>query len=185
MISISRANAIKKLYFSWLISFVSNAKDESIYSKLFMQLHSTPFRWIIKGDDNRALDGRNFRQRFGISYDLLPEEMDIIENEPISILEVMVAFAERVELETMFNPMIGDRTGFWFWSMIHNLNLGEYTNEQYDGTAVNNSLQKMLNRTYSYNGLGGLWPLKEPNRDQRKVEIWYQFNAWVIENGYL
>ena len=40
----------------------------------------------------------------------------------------------------------------------------------------------MLAREYSDNGHGGLFPLKNPKKDQRKVEIWYQMTEYINEN---
>ena len=31
-------------------------------------------------------------------------------------------------------------------------------------------------------GFGGLFPLKHAKKDQRKVEIWYQLQNWLMEN---
>jgi hypothetical protein len=32
-------------------------------------------------------------------------------------------------------------------------------------------------------GSGGLFPLKNPQQNQRTTEIWYQMNAWLMENS--
>ena len=43
-------------------------------------------------------------------------------------------------------------------------------------------VKKFLNREYDKDGTFGLFPLKNPKKDQRKVEIWYQMMAYIIEN---
>ena len=46
-----------------------------------------------------------------------------------------------------------------------------------------NRIRMITDRTYSENGKGGLFPLRKYSEDQRKVPIWYQFNAWLEENS--
>ena len=48
-------------------------------------------------------------------------------------------------------------------------------------------ISRFMNRDYNADGSGGgLFPLKKwsekSDRDQRKVSIWYQMNAWLNEN---
>ena len=43
-------------------------------------------------------------------------------------------------------------------------------------------LNKWMNRDIGYDGSGGLFPLKNPPGDERKVEIMYQMYAYVHEN---
>ena len=47
---------------------------------------------------------------------------------------------------------------------------------------VKAAVECLLERRYLEDGDGGLFPLKCPRKDQRRVEIWYQMSAWVIEN---
>jgi hypothetical protein len=47
---------------------------------------------------------------------------------------------------------------------------------------VNQILTNLVERTYQKNGKGGLFPLKQPAKDQRRVEIWYQMAAYLNEN---
>ena len=43
-------------------------------------------------------------------------------------------------------------------------------------------VDKLLGRDYFRDGFGGLFPLKHAKKDQRKVEIWYQLQNWLMEN---
>jgi hypothetical protein len=42
-------------------------------------------------------------------------------------------------------------------------------------------LEDLIWRTYRPNGQGGFFPLKNPQEDQTKIEIWYQLNEYVME----
>jgi hypothetical protein len=53
-----------------------------------------------------------------------------------------------------------------------------------DDSEVMKILDRIIERTYQRNGVGGLFPLKRDKKDQRKVELWYQMNAYLIENYY-
>ena len=46
---------------------------------------------------------------------------------------------------------------------------------------VNDVLDRVIWRTYRWDGHGGLFPLNEPEKDQREVEIWYQLSAYLLE----
>jgi hypothetical protein len=47
--------------------------------------------------------------------------------------------------------------------------------------AIDDILDSVIWRTYSPDGRGGFFPLNQPQEDQRKIEIWYQMNKYVIE----
>ena len=47
---------------------------------------------------------------------------------------------------------------------------------------VKDIIIRMLDRTYTRNGFGGLFPLTDGRcEDQRKIEIWKQMNTYFIE----
>ena len=63
-----------------------------------------------------------------------------------------------------------------------------YTDEVYsrgEWENIDEILNKFIDRTYRASGYGGLFPLRHSKEDQRKVEIWYQMAAYLIENGYV
>ncbi len=167
---------ISNEYFKWLYDLVcSDRYSEHIsYRKLLMYLHSTPFVYSIQNDDNRAADGVDMRYRFTNNGDL-PKELC----GPCSVLEMMIALAVRCE-ETIANDTdYGDRTGQWFWGMIVNLGLGSMTDEYFDKSYVKDAVDRFLNREYEPNGKGGLFTIRDCNRDLRTVEIWYQL-CWYL-----
>lgn len=175
---------LSNLYFSWMCSLVSNHRRYSkkpSYTKLLKFLHSVDFSYIIPMDDNRAKDGEDLRYRFGYEHDY--EDAMIatyLDDRPCSVLEMMVALANRCEESIMDNPDYGDRRGQWFWNMIVSLGLGNQHDENFDEEYAMFVIDRFLNREYERNGKGGLFTLDRPHRDMRSVEIWYQMN-WYLE----
>ena len=169
---------ISNAYFEWLYEWVSkdrHHKDIS-YRKLLMQLHDTKFISIIRNDQNRAEDGENLRYRFaksGIVDGTVDYILECLAG-PCSVLEMMIALANRCEEDYMDDPAYGDRTSQWFWGMITNLNLGSMIDTWYDKARVEEILYNFLHRKYDPDGRGGLFSVRNSSIDMRKVEIWYQ-----------
>ena len=166
------------LYFEWLLEQV-DCPDH--FRKLMKRLYDRPFIFSISMDGNRASDGLALRDRFASEYgdDLRYSD---VRKDGCSVLEMMVALACRMEDDIMHDPSLGDRSPEWFWVMISNLRLDRMDDENFDLRYVDDVLNVFLNRTYFMNGTGGLFPLKIPKVNQRRVEIWYQMSAFIAEN---
>ena len=164
-------------YLKWLADQVDCPEQ---YSRLIEKLDSRVFSWSIHNDANRAGDGIALRGRY--IDETGAEATEKIFMHPCTVLEMMVALACRIESDIMFDPALGDRTPQWFWIMIENLGLDGMDNEHYDDENVNHILNTLLGRTYFMNGSGGLFPLKRPKHNQRRVEIWYQMSEFLVEN---
>lgn len=165
-------------YFDWMYEIVCGDRysDSVSFRKLLGYLHNTEFVWSIPMDENRACDGMDLRYRFARRRSGV-EEMYL--KGPCSVLEMMVALSIRCEVEIMDNPLMGDRTQQWFWGMIANLGLGSMTDNRFDEEYVQRVLDQFLNREYEPNGRGGLFTVRNCDRDLRTVEIWYQLN-WYL-----
>ena len=168
-------------YFAWMYDMVCSNISES-YTKLFDYLNQTQFVAIIPMDTNRAEDGRNLRYTFayenGIPSHLITETFDGL---PCSVLEMMVALAKRCEDNIMANTHYGDRTGLWFWTMIETLGLRDMTDDNFNPSKVSHAMYRLLNRTYSPDGSGGLFKIHDRTKDMRQIEIWYQMNFYLDE----
>jgi hypothetical protein len=75
---------------------------------------------------------------------------------------------------------------WWFWHMMENVGLHLYTDHVYSyelsaERIVDDTLNRIIFRTYGADGHGGLFPLSRTPNDQRNVELWYQLNAYMIE----
>jgi hypothetical protein len=167
-------------YFEWMVDLVCGkryAKSIS-FRKLLAKLHSTEFIYLIPNDENRAKDGEYLRYRFVMDHDC-EDQLEYLDEEPCSVLEMMLALAIRMEENIMDDPSVGDRTGQWFWGMIVNLGLGSMSDNRYDPRYVDNALTAFLNRDYEPDGKGGLFTVTARD-DLREVEIWYQMN-WYLD----
>lgn len=177
-------NEIREEYFVWLCDQVYKKRFSAVisYDRLLRRLHETEFIFLIPMDENRADDGVELRWQF-VCDDYAPrfhgEIMDELDG-PCSVLEMMVALCVRCE-EFMDDTSMGDRTGQWFWGMIKNLGLDTMTDDRFDIRSVDDILETFLNREYHSNGSGGLFTIKNCDRDLRTVEIWHQL-CWYLDS---
>ena len=170
-------------YFDWLVDSVCGKRfaKEISYRKLLSLLHSMEFTYLLNGDKSRAIDGVCLRRRFSMSVGFDDDYLDGYLKGPCSVLEMMVALSIRCEETIMDDPIIGDRTGQWFWGMITNLGLGGMTDYQFDRRDAENIIYIFLNREYEPNGKGGLFTINHCECDLRDVEIWSQL-CWYLDS---
>lgn len=182
--------SIKVAYFDWLCDRVQMEKHE--HWILAETLHRKEFYWTVPNDDNRAQDGIQLREDFAADTQTVTYEELI---RPCSMLEMMIALAERFD-DLMPDPKNAReeqaRPAKWFWEMTKNAGLYKFTDTYYINRdhriELDNILNRILAREYDANGVGGLFPLKNAEKNQKKVEIWYQMNAYIMEktiNSYL
>lgn len=164
-------------YFLWLCSLVDHDPDRN-YSGLLGCLHSVYFNEdsavLIPNDDNRIVDGMDLRNQY------FEETGMDVEIPCCTFLEMLIALAFRME------DTIGRNYDEWFWLMLRNIGLDGMDDDRYsdlsDSEMIEDTILIVMNREYGMDGTGGLFPLKNPDKDQRKVEIWYQMSAYLIEN---
>jgi hypothetical protein len=171
---------LDELYFTWLCSQVADLeeKDSSLtYWKLLRQLYQKPF-FAVEGmikDENRAEEGRELRLEFIRKRRIRNPEQDWVEMD-CSMFELMVGLARGLEFEA------GGKPHFWFWKLVENLGLIRCTDRsRYPKNHVDHILDDVIYRRYAKSGLGGFFPLRYPDKDQRDVELWYQLCAYVLE----
>jgi len=172
---------LDELYFQWLYRQVAPIRLKNparTYWSLLRQLHAKEFVWFVPNDDNRVMDGKDLRYGFleaiGEDHFHHPTFMTL----ECSILEMLIALARRLS----FNG--GGASQEWFWHLMNNLGLrGCNDAEPGPPEVIDHILNRVIERTYNYDGSGGLFPLKETNVDQRSVEIWYQMTSYLIERG--
>lgn len=166
-------------YLEWLEEQVGPQSDslKVTHRKLLKQLYSTEFIWIVPNDDNRCEDGILLREEFlhsGPFRHVDPEWMLLA----CSVLEMLVGVARRLSFEAE-----GD-TGEWFWHLLKNLRIDHINDNFYNRNHkeyVDEIIECLIFRRYEFDGSGGLFPLQNPHEDQRKVEIWYQLGAYILE----
>ena len=156
-------------YYRWLISKVCDSNyDSRYYSKLLFDLDNIEFVWSIPLDENRAIDGLELRNAFGIDR-----------NGPCSMLEMMVALSLRI-IEDGYLSEGGENP--FFWGMIKSLGLYFNDDYDYDSDLTDSAVSKMLNHEYEYDGSNGaLFVVKEPLHDMRETQIWMQAMWYIAE----
>lgn len=173
-------------YFEWLFNLVCGKKyaKQISYRKLLTHLHNIEFTYIIPMDVNRAEDGIDLRWRFVCSLETPPDHYENLLADldgPCSVFEMMVALAIRCEETIMDDPSIGNRTGQWFWGMVVSLGLGGMADSKFDRQFVDAIVSRFLSRKYEADGKGGLFTIRNCDRDLRDVEIWHQL-CWYLDN---
>ena len=172
---------IRRDYFNWLYRSVCYNENVS-YRKLLLKLHNVPFTYTMEKDKNREADGVNLRFRYGEDRNVSDIDIeDSLCTVPCSVLEMMVALAIRIEEHIMNDPDQGDQTGKWFFEMLSSMHLIFMDDSMYNEHFVDEAINILLSRQYDYNGDGGLFTIRRPLMDVRRMEIWYQMNGYFNE----
>ena len=167
---------IESAYFNWLCAKVTrpSARTPSqTYWKLLRELQNTEFVWVVEMDENRAEDGKDLRHEFVI-------EANVQDPDPVwlelgcSVLEMMIAVSRRASFIDGRSPRD------WFNVILRNLGLSEYNDSNFHLPTVQDIVTRLVWRTYDTDGTGGMFPIDDPQHDQRKVEIWYQFCEYIV-----
>lgn len=167
-------------YFDFLCSLVGRSEE---YSLLLSKLQRIEFYSLIPNDDNRVADGLYLRSLFS---DEVGQNWPTSSSESCSVLEMLIGLARRLEFETAQSKW--EKTvSEWFWILIDNLGLISCTDVVYNtNESVEDSIDlvvnTMISREYDSNGNGGLFPIKDSHKDQRRMEIWYQMTDYILEN---
>jgi hypothetical protein len=180
----NKEGTLDDLYFEWLykkIGVVSNRNPNKSYWELARHLYRTPFFWVVPNDDNREADGKDLRNEFIEECDIQDIEVNWLQLD-CSVLEMLIALAGLAA----FNS-VGE-TGDWYRKFLQNLKLLPFTDAAWDRDAerqVAKIIERLVDRTYNSRGVGGLFPLRNAEKDQRKEELWYQLSAYLAEGDYL
>lgn len=173
---------LDELYFQWLYAQVANTRLKNparTYWCVTRQLYTTEFRWFVPNDDNRIGDAQELRYEFLERHEELEPDRNWME-EGASFLEMLIALSRRLAFADERGTSVT-----WFWTLLSNVQI-DLTDSEYVGSAgdrVSEALDMLNNRTYAYDGKGGLFPLERADVDQRNVEIWYQMQYYLIERS--
>lgn len=171
---------LDELYFAWLYRQVADpdVTDASLtYWKLLRELFTREFTWKVPNDDNRSEDGKELRTEF-INDELIDNVDSAWLELGCSMLELMVGLSRRLAFEAEGEPH------YWFWDLMENLGIHNYSDDRrLQKKLISEILDRVIFRTYKRNGEGGFFPLCVSAKDQRKVELWYQLSAYVLEQS--
>ena len=152
------------------------------YTLLLRQLFDRNYTWEMPLDGDRETWGLTLRDKF-------MDEMGALacgkENEPCSMLEMMVRLAINVEDQYSFesDSDFYDHVSDWFWGMISSMGLYKNDDYAYDPRKTDISIDRVLNRGYRRDGKGGLFTLEvnEKHVDMRNTDIWHQAMLYQTE----
>ena len=182
----SQREEVREAYLSWLYDLVldrsCDISPDYAYDELIRELYSIEFYSDIDMDKNRISDGISIRYTFGYETGYSDREVCIyLDDRPCSVLEMMAALAKRCESQLMADDSYGNRTRKWFRKMLISLGLSGMYNMHYNKEIVDEIVHTFLEHEYEYSGRGGLFALRNPDRDQRKLEIWAQMCDYLYE----
>ena len=164
---------LEEQYFNWLCAKVRENSGPNHIS-LFRIMHMTEFPWTVEGDRNRAADGRELRIYFCNEAFLKRDQSWL--HEPCTIFEMLIALADKANFQTDIPAQD------WFWNFMNNLNLDGFRRVTgNDEARIHEILHTFVWRLYDEYGNGGIFPLRRPRNDQRKVELWYQLFEYLDE----
>lgn len=168
---------LDELYFEWLYGQVGDTSlsdPSKTYWGLLRQMYVKEFVWFVPNDDNRVEDGKYLRRDFVDDLRLINVDVGWLDL-GCSMLELLVGLARRLSFEA------GGESRDWFWHLVDNLEIQFDDKHHFPMLEVDEALDRVIWRTYDPNGNYGLFPLMNPQEDQRKVELWYQLCAYVLE----
>lgn len=165
-------------YLPWLYGQVAEVKtrrSSKTYWRLFRRLFSTEFAWFVPNDDNRAEDGRELRHEWANESGIQPDIEWLTLG--CSFLELLIGLARRLAFEADGEP------ADWFWHLIDNVGLTGFNDRaKFTDEEIDDRTSAVIWRTYDRCGNGGLFPLRNSRKDQRKVEIWYQLSEYLLQD---
>lgn len=179
-------NQYKKLmdyveYRDWLYNLGGIQHKGNTYKRLFDILYTHVFIVKVPRDENRASDGRMLRYVF-------KDDFKKLKDTPATFLEVIISLARQCYVQILGKSMNHDETYIYTWMMLENAGLDKFTDEDWNENSsieINKIINTIENRTYGPDGKGGLFPLTNPKKDQREVELWYQLNDYILDRGLI
>lgn len=151
------------------------------YSKLLSFLLEMPFYCTLEEDESRLEDGRFLRKDL-IEYGHLERWEDEIDDIRISVLEVILALAIRMDAEYTGDPCHPYPENI-FWELLMNLGFRSFSNRDFKEQEADDILENWMNRKFERNGEGSLFPLRHSRRDQTRIPIWGQMNEYIRQKN--
>lgn len=186
-------------YLKWLLNLAGLERSDGIL--LFSFLLDMTYYWQNDYDQARAGDGRYLRYYY-VDKDGIQEAIDnfghpyadivdeFVRSWPVSVIEVLLAMAIRLDKEYEYCASEGDRASLWFWIMCENLGLDLYlvSNADFNINDAKMKVIKWMDGDYDKNGKGSPMALPdglECDKDYREMSFWEQVTYWCRYAGYI
>jgi hypothetical protein len=169
------SNPLTEDYLRWLGPQIRDEEKFPTYWDLFRIMFEKEFEWKIPNDHNRLEDGLDLRAEFCYANRIRAGSLRKLGQ--ARFLEVLIALSRRMSFAAS-----GSAQG-WAWQFVTNLELNRMSDPltRRKFLKVNDSLDTVIQRTYTPDGVGGFFPLTRPDEDQTQKEIWYQMAAYIAE----
>lgn len=161
-------------YFEYLIDLM---RADDIY-RLCGYLDGIEFTWSVALDANRMQDVMTMREVYADEF----EEISDRNYGYCSVFEMLVAMAIKCDRDIMYDASEGPRGYYWFRIFLENLYGDLKMANELDGDEIVDICMRFIERRYDRHGNGGMFPMKHSKIDQRRVQLWIQMNAWILEN---
>jgi hypothetical protein len=171
-------------YFNWLYDQLYSVREMESwrsYTTVCTVMHQIEFKDLVPHDSNRIADAAELRAKF---RDETPGRFEALELTNLmfpnaTVFEVLFALADRADF------MIPLTRPTWFRIFLENLKLAKYSDDYsltHSAWPIHRIINRFNDRQYKRDGRGGIFPLRDPEADQRDVELWYQMGAYMTEN---
>lgn len=169
---------VQDAYLDWLLLNLHADHFDEDSRLLLIHLHLLEWYSVLSKDISREEDGKNIRVRFIRDTDFI--NYDAIMG-PCTVLECLVGIAERMDF---FCTPPEDQSMAWLylWRLLSN---GGILGNGVDIRKIDIAVDRVMSRTYSVKGKGGLFPLRNASANQIGMEIWYQMSAYIEEHPQL
>lgn len=168
---------LDKDYYEWLIAQIKPGNPNKSYLGLFEFMHNAEYIFLIPNDDQRVGDGKHLRSDYFRDVHGRRYRKDDLHINGVSFLEVLVALSRRVAFQ------IGGDAEYWAWRLIKNLKLNRMSDplSRAQLERIDEALETVIWRNYDRRGNGGFFPLERNVDDMRRLDIWYQLQAYSME----
>lgn len=169
---------IQDAYIDWLLRNLHADRFDEDSNLLLIHLHLLEWYSVLDKDHSREEDGKNIRERFKrdtsfINYDSI--------DGPCTVLECLYGIAERMDFFCT-PPEFQSMAWMYFWLLLQNAKI---SGNGLDIRKIDAAVDRVMSRTYSVKGVGGLFPLRQTDANQVGTEIWYQMASFINENPNL
>lgn len=170
-------------YFKWLVAKLDDGtRNLSRFQLLLQNLYLTRFYAVNPSDRNRAVDGTILRRKFEEETGYEGSEASSHLDGDCSVLEMMIALAERIEHDYLKDFKKGSQVGTWFFVMLESLGLDKMDNKSFRDDDFEETMVRFL--TKEGNVKKGkppvpLFPNDRPGLHMETLPIWDQMIDWV------